>query len=493
MRMAILLLAILVLANLGFSCLDYCMNDCCGKHGGAVMELQRGKATECDAMSTCMVLFLGSIKGQEDEACIAYTGATGFSKSSINSCMATCMNECGSTWSGSESPFTDGPSVPEPEEEPESVCDGVSCPSVCRDEGSTPTIYYDGQCIEDNSTADGYVCGYVRGQCVWQCNSAGTNCDDADPLQVTISEPYEGDVFDPGTTGYSLTDVKGTVSSSSTHTVSYVTISTNLGVSQQASYGGGSFSLSNVKLATGRPTYITATAYDSQGRRLGKKTVTVESKPKLMNLLFKKGSVTLWRNGNIVGSDWLEGFNSYDAKEGDMFEVSGSGDLTAMYSDGTTITLKGPFQVKIYSDGIHLIKGAAEIDVKRDYQVLGRWGQYLVKGTKFKVIVPESESVGESLIVLEGTVLASLFGVPEETASVGANKRVYIYPGVVPGQGTVENANSAELLSFENGGQITTPETHGDVPSGGGCCGTAFVLAALLVFVGGFKHQHQGI
>jgi hypothetical protein len=300
---------------------------------------------------------------------------------------------------------------------------------------------------------------------------------------VTISEPYEGDVFDPGTQGYSITDVKGTVSSGSGHTVSQVTISTNLGTSQQASYSGGSFSLSNVKLAKGKPTYITATAYDSEGRRLGKKTVTVESKPKLMNLLFKKGTVTLWRNGEVVGSDWIEGFNSYEAKEGDTFEVSGSGDLTAMYSDGTTISLKGPFQVKFYNDGIHLMKGAMEVNVKRDYQVLGRLGQYLVKGTKFKIIVPESNQA-ESLIVLEGTVLASLFGVPEETATVGAGKRTYIYPGVVPGQGTVDNANSAELLSFEEGGQVTTPETHGSVPSGDSCCGSAFVLAAILLGAG---------
>ncbi|MFH1393302.1 MAG: hypothetical protein ABIH29_00285 [Candidatus Micrarchaeota archaeon] len=486
-------LVFLVLSGSGFSqCLDACMNDCCFENGGLLAELLPGKVNECQQQSGCMLLFLGSIKGQDDIACLQYAGeqGSGFSREKIARCMGTCMNECGQYWSGSPSPFSDGSppaEPPEEEEEPKGPCYGISCPSVCRYESSLPTFYYDGRCMEDNTTSEGYICGYTKGQCVWKCNSAGTNCEDADPLGVNIDEPADGQTYDPGSSGYALYPVSGSVSIREGYAVSRLMVTTTLGFSQQAQFNpdSGRFSLDEIRIDEGRPNYITATAYDSAGRRLGTDTITVYASPKLINLLFKKGHVTLWRTGEIIGSDWVEGFNEYKAKEGDTFEVSGTGSVTGIYSDGTTILLKGPFRIQFFKDAIHLHKGAVEVDVNKDFTVFGRLGEYLVKGTRFKVIVPENEGQPETLIVLEGTVESGLIVAPEDSADVGRGQHLYLYPGLSPTRESIDYASSAEMLSFEEGGEVTAPVTYGDTPAGeGGCVGAIliFSLAALLFF-----------
>jgi len=484
-RLSIILL--FLLGSVFAQCMTSCMNECCYQNGGALLELMPGKVDECDKMPGCMLLFLGSIRGQDDLACFQYTGeqGSGYSKDKIAQCMNTCMRECGEHWEGSPSPFSDGapPAEPPEEEEPKGPCYGISCPSVCKYENNLPVLYYDGQCMEDNDTEAGYVCGYVKGQCVWKCNSAGTNCEDADPLNVNIDEPVDGKTYDPGTAGYAIYPVSGSVSSKEGHVVSKVMVTTKLGFSQQAQFNpsSGRFSLNEIRIIEGKPNYITATAFDSQGRRLGTDTITVYASPKLMNLLFKKGHVTLWRNGEIVGSDWMEGFGEYQAKEGDTFDVSGEGSVTGIYSDGTTILLKGPFRVQFFKDSIKLLKGAVEVDVNKDFTVFGRLGEYLVKGTRFKVIVPEDQNQPETLIVLEGTVESGLITAPEDSTDVSSGERLYLYPEISPLPESVDYATSAELLSFEEGGEVTAPETYGETPAGEGGCVSAILVLALLI------------
>jgi len=472
-------------------CFDSCMNKCCYEHGGAIMELMPGKATECNEMPGCMVMFLGSIRGSDDQACLQYAGeqGSGYSKEAISQCMAVCMNECGSHWAGSPSPFT-GVSDNEYEEDiPEGVCASVSCPSACQYENDIPTLYYDGRCIEDNSTADGYVCGYTKGQCVWKCNSAGTNCADADPLSLTIDSPKNGARFDTGKQGYVLVDVEGSISSSTSHSVSHVTVSTTLANPMQASFDPNSnrFSLEGVKITEGKSTTITATAYDSDGRRLGTKTVTVYPSPTLTNLLINKGGATLWRNGEIIGSDWGEGYNAYETVEGDEFEVHGGETVTILYSDDTSVILKGPFRIQYFKNEIKLKKGAVEVEVKHDFKVLGRLGYHVVKGTEFKVIVPEDDSLPETLIVMEGTVLSGLIGAPEDAAYVTGGEHLYIYPGVSPGEDSVGTASAAEMQSFAEGGEVTVPETYGDVPSGSGSCMSAILIFSIFALAAALK------
>ncbi|MFH1685784.1 MAG: hypothetical protein ABH983_05780 [Candidatus Micrarchaeota archaeon] len=481
MRIFTIGLIIVLLVTPALACLDSCMNTCCYKYGGSVMELMPGKVNECDKMPGCMLLFLGSVKGSDDVACMQYAGesGSGYNKESIARCMGTCMNECGSHWEGSPSPFSDGPKNDYEEEIPEGVCADVSCPSACQYENNLPALYYDGRCIEDNSTADGYLCGYTKGQCVWKCNSAGTNCEDADPLSVTIDSPTNGARFDTGKQGYVLVDVEGSVASSSSHQISRVTISTTLATPMQANFDSNSnkFSLEGVKITEGKSTIITATAYDSEGRRLGTKTVTVYPSPNLTNLLIKKGGATLWRNGQIIGSDWDEGYNAYETMEGDEFEVHSGETVTIMYSDDTAVVLKGPFRIQYFKNEIKLKKGAIEVEVKHDFRVLGRLGYHVVKGTEFKVIVPEDESLPETLIVMKGTVLSGLIDAPENAAQVTGGQHLYIYPGVSPGADSVGTATAAEMQSFAEGGEVTVPETYGDMPSGSGSC-----MSAILIF-----------
>ncbi len=457
------------------------------------MDLMPGKVNECDEMPGCMVMFLGSIRGSDDLACLQYAGeqGSGYSKEAISQCMAVCMNECGSHWEGSPSPFTDGPENDYEEEIPEGVCADVSCPSACQYEDNLPMLYYDGRCIEDNSTEDGYVCGYTKGQCVWKCNSAGTNCADADPLTVTIDSPKHGARFDTGKQGYVLVDVEGEVSSSSSHQVSRVTVSTTVANPMQASFDPNSnrFSLEGVKITEGKSTMITVTAYDSDGRRLGTKTVTVYPSPTLTNLLINKGGATLWRNGQIIGSEWDEGFNAYETIDGDEFEIHSEETVTILYSDDTSVILKGPFRIQYFKDEIRLKKGAVEVEVKHDFRVLGRLGYHVVKGTEFKVIVPEDESLPETLVVMKGTVLSGLIEAPENAAEVSSGEHLYLYPGISPGEDSIGSATAAEMQSFAEGGEVTTPQTYGDVPSGSGSCMSAILILSVLLLLAAMRSE----
>lgn len=465
---------------------DSCVYDCCATYGSIPgVMLTRGTETCLAHPDSCVIIYNGATKGTDNVACVTST-ETGRSNPKAFSAVGifTCLREkCQAVWvPSSPSPFNVGPEEEKPEpERPKSVCDDVACPRECRYEGGLPMLYYDGRCVEDNKTAKGYYCGYVKGQCVWQCNSDGTNCEDTDPLSVSIDEPVDGTTYDPGNEGKNVISVSGTVSSSSEHNVARVLVSASLLSPAEAQYDAaiGKFRLDGVMLQAGGPTYITATAYDSAGRRLGTRSATVYSYPKLMRLGFTKGYTTLLRNGQVIGSDWAGGIGDYNAKEGDEFQVTGGGTVTATYSDGTIVILKAPFTVRIYENAIELKKGAVEVDVKRDYRVLGRLGYHIVKGTRFKVIAPESSGEPEALIVLQGTVLSGNALAPESAAAVSAGQRLYVYGSVAPGQASVGTANAAEMLSFSQGGDVTRPETTATSPTSGGGCGSAAILLAL--------------
>jgi hypothetical protein len=261
-----------------------------------------------------------------------------------------------------------------------------------------------------------------------------------------------------------------------------VVTSTSSGTSADAAFDPSSngFALKNVRVDDGKPAYLTATAYDAEGRRLGTKSVVVYPSPKLMMLSFNKKEATLIRNGAAIGGDWTEGFNSYESREGDEFGISGgSGNVIATYSDGTMIIIKPPCRIKFFNKGIELIKGAVEIEVSHDYQVLGRLGYTMVKGTRFKVIVPDDTNTPESVIVLKGAVESGLIRAPESMARVDAGQHLYQYQGLIPVSGSAGQANPAEMLSYEQGGQVTTPDVKGATPSGGSCCGGAFILGLI--------------
>lgn len=483
------LVAMIFVLGVGYAEVDYCITKCCGQHGGAVMELQDGNIGACNSQPGCMVVYAGSVKGSYDEACIAYTWSTNYDKESINRCIGVCRNENAVDYG--PSPFIDdGYEPPEEIEKPTGPCANVQCPTICRDEGSIPTLYYDGQCIEGEEYDDGYTCGYVKGECVWECNSAGNGCNDRDPLQLNIQTPSENQRFDTGESGTSPVSVTGKVSVNPNYPISKVTVTSSIGAPQLASLdpSSGNFAL-DIQVPGGKPVKITAAAFDSSGRRLGKDTVTIYPSPKMMMLSFSKNSVTLYRNGQIISSDYTEGTNSYEAMEGDEFEISGDGEAYAKYSDGTLVIIKAPCKLRFYKKGIYLIKGAVEVNVKHDFTVLGRLGYNMVKGTQFKVIVPENENEPEYLIVMSGTVASALSEAPETEVYVSAGEHLYLYPGVIPTDWGVEAATSAELQSFSEGGEATFPVVSGDTPtgwSGGGeegCCGTAFILMGALLGV----------
>jgi hypothetical protein len=480
------LFLVLVLASvaLAYNAIDdSCLAGCCAKYNGILGEVADAKVPTCLDSAKCLIVYNGATKGSTTVACVelSYKGSdNAYSKSAIGSCISST---CGSSYvSPNPGPWNTGDDTPEPEKpKPKSVCDSVSCPSMCKDENEKPILYFDGRCVEDNKSANGYYCGYTKGQCIWRCRSDGTNCDDADPLTVSIDSPADGAKIDTGKNGYATVDVSGTVGSASGHTVSRVIVtSTSSGTSADASFDSSSnrFTLNNVRVDGGRPAYLTATAYDAEGRRLGTKSIVVYPSPKMIMLNFNKKEATLLRNGAAIGGDWTEGFTAYQAQEGDEFEISGgSGSVIATYSDGTIVEIKPPCRIRFYNKGIELIKGAVEVEVSHDYQVLGRLGYTMVKGTRFKVIVPEDTNIPESVIVLRGAVESGLIRAPGEMASVGTGQHLYVYPGIVPVSGSAGTANAAEMLGYGQGGQVTTPDVKGATPSGGGsCCGSAFVL-----------------
>lgn len=483
-------LSLMQISSFAFDVMDDpCLVDCCMRYGGLPGTLGSGKGPACAANPGCMIMYVGESKGGYDGACVKQSsppsGSSAFDKQSI----AGCINTCEGTDFAPDpnSPFG-GSLITEPEpQKAASVCDSVSCPSMCKEENALPVLYYDGRCVEDNSSASKYYCGYTKGQCIWSCNSAGTGCDDADPLSVSIDSPKDGANIDTGKNGYALVPVSGSVSSSADHSVSRVVItSASSGTSVQAVFDPSSsrFTASNVRVDEGKPAYLTASAYDSSGRRLGVKMIVVYPSPKMIVLSFDKKTATLLRNGAAIGEDWSTGASAYTAQEGDEFEISGgTGNVIATYSDGTMVIIKPPCRIKFFNKGISLIKGAVEVEVSHDFQVLGRLGYTLVKGTRFKVIVPDDPSAPESVIVLRGSVESGLLESPENAVAVGAGQHLYQFPRMIPVPGSVGNANPAEMLSYEQGGAVTAPDIQGASPSGSGasCCGSAFVLSALAI------------
>jgi len=481
-------LSLLQFSSFAFDVMDDpCLVDCCMRYGGLPSTLGSGKGPACAANPSCMIMYVGESKGGYDGACIKQstppTGSSAFDKQSI----AGCINTCEGTDFAPDpnSPFG-GSQITEPEpQKAASVCDSVSCPSMCKEENSLPILYYDGRCVEDNSSASKYYCGYTRGQCIWSCNSAGTGCDDADPLSVSIDSLQDGADIDTGKGGFAQVTVSGTVSSTSEHQVARVVVtSTSPGTSIRASFDSSSnrFTASNIRVDEGKPAYLTATAYDSSGRRLGAKTIVVYPSPKMIVLSFDKKKAALLRNGAAIGEDWSTGATAYTAQEGDEFEISGgTGNVIATYSDGTMVIIKPPCRIKFFNKGIQLIKGAVEVEVSHDFQILGRLGYTLVKGTRFKVIVPDDGSTPESVIVLRGTVESGLLESPENTVAVGAGQHLYQFSKMIPISGTIGNANAGEMLSYEQGGAVTVPDIQGASPSGSGasCCASAIILSVL--------------
>ncbi len=478
---------LLFVFGVGYSEVDWCITKCCGEYGGAIVELEDGNIGTCNSQPGCMIVYAGSVKGRYDEACVAYASSTNYNKDSIVDCIGVCMNS-GPKPDYGPSPFNTGETYvpPEEEEPPTGPCANIHCSSTCEMEGGKPVLYHSGKCFEDNQTEEGYTCGYVKGECVWECNSAGDGCNDYDPLQLSIEKPEEGQKFDTGKKGFSEISVSGTVMLNSEYPVSRVMITSTIASPKRANFdsSSGKFSL-DMRIPGGRPVQITATAFDSSGRRLATKRVKIYPSPKMMMLSFSKKSVTLYRNGQIISSDYTEGTNSYEAMEGDEFEISGDGEAYAEYSDGTLVIIKAPCKLKFYKKGIYLLKGAIEVNVKHDFTVLGKLGYTMVKGTRFKVIVPENEKEPESLIVLEGRVATALQKAPETEAFVNAGEHLYFYPGIIPTDESVGSATTEEKQSFEKGGKVTSPEVSGETPNGwkpeqGGCCATAFILMGLM-------------
>lgn len=481
MKWLSLLFACVVLGLMaGFACADSytcsiasddCHRRCCTAQHGMVLELRTEGTANCMQYPTKCILIGRASAPYDRVACVLESDVPDFNLAQYGSCWQSCV--AGAGCSGGDSPFI-GPRETPVEETPppRDACTDVSCPRICRDEGGLPILYQDGTCRVNPSEPNGYECLYVRKQCIWACNSDGTNCNDRAPLSLDIDTPMDGSRLDTGTAGFATVDVTGSVSSSPSHTVAKVAIFTTLGNGANANFnrGTGEFSLSGVQIQKGRAVSITATAYDAQGRTLGTDTTTVYPTPRLLRFTISPTSCTIYRNGEQVSQ-------TVTSQEGDTFEIHGTDcNVRFTYSDGTTVAVKAPAKIQYWESGIYLRKGTIEVNINRDYEVITKLARYVVQGTSFKISANEETSAPETLVVMSGSVFAGAKALPDEYIGVPAGGKLVLPSGMVATSGQVEQASSNELLGLEQGGGIDTGASSG----GDSCCGSGFILLVAL-------------
>ncbi len=347
-------------------------------------------------------------------------------------------------------------------------CKDVKCDNNCSVQGPFSLLSHSGTCFETSSSA--YECRYATSECEWGCNSARDGCADAPSVQVQITQPVDGAKIDTGQSGVATISVSGSTIKSGMYGIPKVVIAIGSSDVRDAvyDYSTGQFSLSNVQIRKGRPVTVTAIVYSQDGKRLGSDTINVYPNPDLMTFHWTiNQGVTIYHNGQAVDQDALG--ENYKIQEGDEFQLSGSGMISLEYSDGTSVVLMSPSKMSFWDGAVHVTYGAIEVNAQHDYEVLGRQGHFVVKGTKFAVIVPEDASQPDTLIVSGGTVTASAIGSEDKSVDVAAGKKIDIYPNTVVTGDSVQEATDADYAR--------TPS--GKPP---GCCGAAFLLLVIAGF-----------
>jgi len=345
-------------------------------------------------------------------------------------------------------------------------CEGVTCDNNCSVQGPFSLLSHSGTCFELSSTT--YECRYAESECEWGCNAAKDGCADAPAVQIQITQPADGTKVDTGTSGVATISISGTTIKSGMYGIPKVVIAIGSSDVRDAvyDYSTGQFSLSNVQIKKGRPVTITAIVYSQDGKRLGSDTVTVYPNPDIVEYSWTADQgVTFYRNGQ----EFLPQGGA-TIQEGDEFQLSGNGAVSIEYSDGTSVVVLSPAKLRFWNGATYVTYGAIEVNVQHDYEVLGRQGHIVVKGTKFAFIVPQDADEPDTLIVSSGTVTASGIGSEDESVAVGAGKKIDIYPNMIAGEDSVQEATDAD---------------YARTPSGkpAGCCGAAFLLIGLLGFV----------
>ena len=462
-----------------------CHTGCCSSQHGVVGDLTVEGVPVCVANPTKCIIIGQSGSGalMERQACVLEAYAPDFNLDAYAACYQECMRNAGCTWDSSDSPFIGPRATPEEQTPvPEDACSGVVCPRECKIEGGRPMLYQDGTCRVNANAPAGYECLYVKAGCIWECNSDGTNCNDAQPLEVTIDTPRDEAYLDTGGTDVATVDVTGSISSSPGHTVSQVLVFTTLRASSPANFNAatGTFSLTGLQIRRGRPVDITVTAFDERERVLGTKTVTVYPSPKMISLTLSATECTIYRNGEQIGQ-------SVTSQEGDTFEIQGSNcNVRFTYSDGTTIAVKAPAKLQYWEKGIYLRKGTIEVNVNHDYEVLTKLARYVVRGTNFKVTADEESSAPEAIVVIRGSVDVGAKATSGYNAIVTTGQKLVVLPNVMPGQDQRVQATQAELLGIEQGGEA--PAT-GDEGGGTGGCGSGLIILFSLAALGFVKRS----
>ena len=397
---------------------------------------------------------------------------------SVPPSLRQCMNDFKKQAYGSGFPCSWGsgtqPQQPpaQPPQQPAGPCSGVTCGKKCEVKNGVPTLSYDGTCVESGTA---YTCAYSEKECPWGCLATMDGCQTVSPVEVSITSPADGTSIDTGTSGVAFINVSGTVTSGQQYGVEEVLVNAGLDYPQPAAYNqaGGTFTYKDVRIAQGKPVRITATASaDKRGKTLGSANVIVYPAPQLETLQYRcQAGVVVFSNGQPVECTGT----SRSIQEGDTFQLTQTGSLWLTYTDGTMVVIKAPARVRMWKQAIYVDYGAVEVEVNHDYEVLTRQGHYVVRGTHFKVAVPEDASQPESLVVMEGTVSAALADAADTSVYVGKGQKLALVPGSPPTTDDVAAADSNELAYYFG----NTPPAGVNAPggTGGGCCGSAFILA----------------
>ncbi|MFH0737067.1 MAG: hypothetical protein V1827_00750 [Candidatus Micrarchaeota archaeon] len=341
-----------------------------------------------------------------------------------------------------------------PEEIPgdeDGVCAGVDCGNLCAVSGGRGILSHDGACFETASNDKGYECRYASSECEWGCDASMGSCAASPVVDISISEPADGTRFDPGNADSARITVRGTTIKSGTYGIPkvYVFVGSNGMVEADYDYSTGSFSLSGVEIKRGRPVDITAAVYSQDGRKLGSDSVTVYTSPEVLRLsMYPEAGVTVFIDGVQLSTE--EAMVERKMKEGQEYLISGNGIFTIEYTDGTKVYLKAPAKASVYKDGLHVLYGGVEIDVEHDYEVLARQGHYINEGTKFAIIVPESDDGAETLIVTEGTVLAGARG-SDGMVEVHSGEKLVLYPNTAAIEDSVQKATDQDYAMTPSG------------------------------------------
>jgi hypothetical protein len=372
---------------------------------------------------------------------------------------AACYKKCGIPSSGGTGGSGTGGTSPGGTSDP---CATKSCDKdSCRIVGGKAIWYSGGTCVNGD-------CQYNALDCKAGCNKAGDGCAEQVKVDVFLMEPYDNQQID-SQGGPATVQVIGVIRGSAQGDFSKAMVSIpNVMMPKSLPMDGDRFS-GEIELPGPGEYEVKVEAFDSGGNIVSSDKSKVMVGAAFSMITYWEGTARLMRDGKemVVRS------GDVALLPGDEITIlTGAGGYIE-YSDGTKAFLNEGVTVRKVKDGSFvLMLGDMEISGDYAHSFDTRFGVAVMKGTSFKINVDDFRT---RVYVTKGSV--ELFSLSDTVGTVQAGQYGDIMRN---GDITVYSAQGSVVDTSKPTGQASPmdPTTH----KAAGCCGGAFILAAVAAF-----------